>query len=76
MRTLEIIEATEAATSAHDAEQADVEETRNMGETPRNAGRERRRCCRDYDQSGRNCHCSRCKQHQGERPLEPQSEAE
>jgi hypothetical protein len=29
MRTLETIEATEATTSAHGTEQADVEETRN-----------------------------------------------
>jgi hypothetical protein len=34
MRAQETIEAGEAATSARDAGQADVEETRNMGETP------------------------------------------
>jgi hypothetical protein len=33
MRTLEIVKAVEATTSARDAKQADVEETRNMGET-------------------------------------------
>jgi hypothetical protein len=34
MRTLEIVEATEAATSAHDAGQVDVEGTRNTEEAP------------------------------------------
>jgi hypothetical protein len=33
MRTLEIVEASEAATSARDAGKADVKETRNVGET-------------------------------------------
>jgi ubiquitin len=34
VRTLETVEATEAATSAHDAGQADVEGTRNEGKAP------------------------------------------
>jgi hypothetical protein len=38
-RTLETIKAGKAATSAHDAGQADVEETRDMVETPQNAGK-------------------------------------
>jgi hypothetical protein len=38
--TLEAIEAIEAATSARDARQADVVETRNVEETPRDAGQE------------------------------------
>jgi hypothetical protein len=38
-RTLETVEAAEAATSTRDAGQVDMEETRNMGETPRDAGR-------------------------------------
>jgi hypothetical protein len=37
MRTLETVE---AATSARDAEQVDVEETRNVVETPQDARRE------------------------------------
>jgi hypothetical protein len=40
VRTLETVEATEAATSAHDIGQADVEGTRNAGEAPRDAGKE------------------------------------
>jgi hypothetical protein len=40
MRTLESVEAAEAATSACDTGQADVEETRNVGETPRDVGKE------------------------------------
>jgi hypothetical protein len=40
MRTVESVEAAEAATSARDTRQADVEETRNVGETPRDAGKE------------------------------------
>jgi hypothetical protein len=40
MRTLETVKVVGAVTSARDAGQADVEETRNVGETPRDAGRE------------------------------------
>jgi hypothetical protein len=40
MRTLDTVEAGEAAAFAHDTGQADAEETRNMGETLRDAGRE------------------------------------
>jgi hypothetical protein len=40
MRTLETIEAGKAATFAHDVGQADVEETRDMVETPQDAGKE------------------------------------
>jgi hypothetical protein len=40
MKTLETVEAAEAATSARDAGQADVEGTRNAGETLRDAGKE------------------------------------
>jgi hypothetical protein len=40
MRTLETVEAAEAATSAREARQADVEETRNAGETLQDVGRE------------------------------------
>jgi hypothetical protein len=39
-RTLETVEVGEAATSVRDAGQADVEETRNVGETLRDARRE------------------------------------
>jgi hypothetical protein len=40
MRTLETIEANEVVTSAHDAGQADVGETRSVVETPQDAGKE------------------------------------
>jgi hypothetical protein len=39
-RTLETVKAGEAATSARDAEQADVEETRSVVETPQDVGKE------------------------------------
>jgi hypothetical protein len=39
-RTLETVEATYVATSARDAGRVDVEETRNMVETPHDAERE------------------------------------
>jgi hypothetical protein len=39
-RTLETVEAGKAATSARDAGQADVEETRNVVETPQDVGKE------------------------------------
>jgi hypothetical protein len=39
-RTLETVKAGKAATSARDVSQADVEETRNVVETPQDAGKE------------------------------------
>jgi hypothetical protein len=40
MRTPETIEASKATTSARDTGQADVEETRDVVETPQDAGKE------------------------------------
>jgi hypothetical protein len=41
LRTLETVEAIEAATSVRDARQANVGEIRNAGEAPRDVGKER-----------------------------------
>jgi hypothetical protein len=40
MRTPETVKAGKAVTSTRDARQADVEETKDMVETPQNAGKE------------------------------------
>jgi hypothetical protein len=75
MRTLETVEAAEAATSARDVGQENVEETRNMGETPRDARREGEalpglRTAREEPPQ------QSLQQRQEERPLELQLEAE
>jgi hypothetical protein len=75
MRTLETVEAIEAATSARDARLPDVEETRNAGETPRDAGKEGEvlpglRIEQEEPPQ------QPLQQQQEEQPLEPQPEAE
>jgi hypothetical protein len=69
------LEATEATTSAHDVGQADVEGTRNAGEAPRDARKEGE--VLPGPQMGREEPPRQPpQQHQEERPLEPQPEAE
>jgi hypothetical protein len=75
MRTLESVEAAEAATSTCDTRQADVEETRNVGETPRDAGKEEEALLVlrvEWEEPPQ----QPSQQQQEERPLEPQPEVE
>jgi hypothetical protein len=75
MRTLETIEDAEATTSARDTRQADVEETRNVGETPRDAGKEGE-ALPGLQTKWEEPPQQPPQQQQEERPLEPQPEAE